>query len=153
MERPDLDQEERLMRCVRRMGHLLCQRYNLNFSQKRIVLLLDREGSMTQKALTEHMDMKSASLSELLSKVIACGLVEKKRSEKDGRSFVLAVTEKGHEEAEAFRTRRRETAHYLFDILEDEEKNTLEDLLSRLMDHWQAEPAGTGDTEGETQHA
>ena len=76
MESKDLEYVRRLRRC----GHLLYHKFNLNGSQMRILLVL-RDAPMTQKQLTERLRIQPGSLSEILTKVERAGWVEKRRNE------------------------------------------------------------------------
>jgi len=134
------DNDILLMRRMRRCGHLLYHKYNLNFSQNRILLLLSRNGPMTQRALQDEMGIQPGSLSEILSKIEQASLVEKKRSESDKRVWEIHLTDAGRESAAQFETHRRETAHFLFEPLDEAQKETLSTLLDTLLEHWKNPP-------------
>ncbi len=125
-----------LMRQMRRCNHLLYHKFSLNFSQNRILSVLNREGPMTQKALMCQMQIQPGSLSEVLSKVEGAGLVERRRCEDDRRNFEIRLTEEGVKQAEAFERDRRDMAQLLFEPLSQPEKEQLMDILMKLHDHW-----------------
>ena len=125
-----------LMRQMRRCNHLLYHKFSLNFSQNRILSVLNREGPMTQKALMCRMQIQPGSLSEVLSKVEGAGLVERRRCEDDRRNFEIRLTEEGVKQAEAFERDRRDMAQLLFEPLSQSEKEQLMDILTKLHDHW-----------------
>lgn len=131
-----MEKDLELMRQMRRCGHLLYHRYSLNQSQNRILLLLYRNGPMNQKELLEQMHIQPGSLSEVVSKVENCGLIERKRSESDRRVWELQLTATGHDRAVQFEQKRGETAEMLFSFLSPEEKESLGDILSTLLQHW-----------------
>lgn len=127
-----------LMRQMRRCNHLLYHKFSLNFSQNRILSLLNREGPMTQKALMCKMQIQPGSLSEVLAKVEGAGLVERRRCEDDRRNFEIRLTEEGVKQAEAFERDRQEMAQLLFATLDDGEKQQLMNLMTKLHEHWES---------------
>lgn len=131
-----MEQDLELMRKMRRCGHLLYHRYNPNQSQNRILLLLYRNGPMNQKDLLEQMHIQPGSLSELVSKVENCGLIERKRSEADRRVWELHLTIKGHDRAIEYEKQREETAERLFSFLSPGQKEEFGEILSVLLEHW-----------------
>lgn len=127
-----------LMRQMRRCNHLLYHKFSLNFSQNRILMLLNREGPMTQKALMCQMQIQPGSLSEVLAKVEGAGLIERRRCEDDRRNFEIRLTDEGVKQAEAFERDRRDMAQLLFATLSEGEKQTLMELMTKLHEHWEA---------------
>ena len=133
MESKDLEYVRRLRRC----GHLLYHKFNLNGSQMRILLVL-RDAPMTQKQLTDRLRIQPGSLSEILNKVERAGWVEKRRSMTDRRNFELMLTPAGREEADRFEKHQSEQADLLMQPLNGEQKQQLAALLDRLIVHWEA---------------
>ena len=127
-----------LMRQMRRCNHLLYHKFSLNFSQNRILSLLNREGPMTQKALMCQMQIQPGSLSEVLAKVEGAGLVERRRCEDDRRNCEINLTEEGIRQAEAFERDRQDMAELLVETLDEHEKETLSGILTKLHAHWDA---------------
>ena len=127
-----------LVRQIRRCSHLLYHKFSLNFSQNRILSLLNREGPMTQKALMGRMQIQPGSLSEVLAKVEGAGLVERRRCEDDRRNFEIRLTEEGVQQAEAFERDRQDLAELLLETLDDSEKQQLMHLTTKLHDHWES---------------
>ena len=125
-----------LMRQMRRCNHLLYHKFSLNFSQNRILSVLNREGPMTQKALMCRMQIQPGSLSEVIAKVEGAGLVERRRCEDDRRNFEIRLTEEGVKQAEAFDRERQDMAQLLFATLTDGEKQQLMNLMTKLHEHW-----------------
>ena len=125
-----------LMRQMRRCSHLLYHKFSLNFLQNRILLVLRREGSMTQKALMSILQIQPGSLSEVIAKVESAGLVERRRCEDDRRNFEVRLTEEGEQQAQAFERDREDMAKLLFETLDDSEKQTLSGILTKLHAHW-----------------
>lgn len=130
-------QDVELMRQMRRCNHLLYHKFSLNFSQNRILSVLNREGPMTQKALMCRLQIQPGSLSEVIAKVEGAGLVERRRCEDDRRSVEIRLTEEGVRQAEAFERDRQDMAHLLFETLNDDEKHQLMRLMTKLHEHWE----------------
>ena len=127
-----------LMRQMRRCSHLLYHKFSLNFSQNRILVLLKREGPMTQKTLMCQMQIQPGSLSEVLAKVESAGLVERRRCEDDRRNFEIRLTEEGVKQAEAFERDRQDLAQLLLCPLDNDEKQQLMNLMTKLHEHWES---------------
>lgn len=132
-----------LVHALRRCGHLLYHKFNLNGSQMRILLVL-RDEPMTQKELTDRLRIQPGSLSEILTKVERAGLIEKHRSSTDRRNFELALTEEGRRQADWFEKAQVEQADLLAAPLDDDQKAQLRSLLQTLITHWESidTPAG-----------
>ena len=130
-------QDVELMRQMRRCNHLLYHKFSLNFSQNRILSVLNREGPMTQKALMCRLQIQPGSLSEVIAKVEGAGLVERRRCEDDRRNFEIRLTEEGVKQAEAFERERQDMAQLLFATLTDGEKQQLMSLMTKLHEHWE----------------
>ena len=99
---------------------------------RRVLRLLDLGGgSLSQRELTELMDVRPGSLSELLGKMEARGLISRIRSGEDHRRVTVSLTEAGAEKA-AERGPRD-----LFAALTDGEKEQLKALLAKLTASWE----------------
>lgn len=131
-----MEKDLQLMRSMRFSGHILYHYFSLKDSQSRLVFFLHKHGSMTQKELMTYLNIKSGSLSELVGKVEKNGLLEKVRSEEDKRNFVLKLTPLGVSKAIEFEKNRDNNAELLFACLSEEEKNTLQELLDKIMASW-----------------
>ena len=134
----DLPFDIQLMKKMRRCGHILHHKYSLNFSQNKILLILNREGEMGQKALTDVMQIQAGSISELLTKLETAELIERKRCQNDKRNCSVALTEKGRRQAEEFEERRKVMAEFLFRTLDQEQKERLYETLEILLEYWEA---------------
>lgn len=70
-------------------------RLNLTYTQYITMMLLWEHGAMTVKDLGEALFLDSGTLTPLLKKLEGKGLLTRKRSEKDERSLIVAITEAG----------------------------------------------------------
>ncbi|MCD8158903.1 MAG: MarR family transcriptional regulator [Clostridiales bacterium] len=72
-----------LLGLFERCGHFLYHRRGGKRGQKKIVSLLVENGNMSQKEIKDILDIKSGSLSELVSKLASKGYIKRERDHKD----------------------------------------------------------------------
>ena len=105
-----------------------------NHGQGRLVALLLDNGPMPQSQLAAQLGIRPQSLSELICKVEADGLVSRKQSEEDKRQTIVSLTDKGRAGVETFRQAHRQHAAEFLSPLTDEEKQQIAVILRKLMD-------------------
>ena len=105
-------------------------------SQKRILMILLENGTMTQSALTEQLGIQPGSASEVLGKLEAAGLILRTPSETDRRTADICLTALGKSAAEAAYAQRQVRHQQMFSGLSDEEKETLLQLLEKVNADW-----------------
>lgn len=127
----------RVLRDFGYFGYFLHQhRGGRSGKQHLLVLLLKRGSTMTQRELQESSRIASASVSELLAKLEAEGLVTRLRSETDRRQLTITLTPAGAERArEVVRAWRRFDEQALA-CLDEWEAAELADTLDRVAAHW-----------------
>jgi DNA-binding MarR family transcriptional regulator len=102
----------------------------LTYPQYLVMLVLWEQGEMPVKKLGEHLRLDSGTLSPLLKRLEAAGLVRRERSARDERSVEVRLTEEGVALRErAVRVPRRIAAATGFDI---DEIRDLRDRLDQL---------------------
>ena len=101
-----------------------------------IISLVLHGGEMSQRDLLEHACISSASLSEVLAKLEAEGLVTRTKSEEDRRLLAVALTEAGREKAEEVLEYKNRFEEESFACFDEEERAQLLDYLDRLVTHW-----------------
>lgn len=119
-----------------------CSRYlHYNMGEKagqaRILSALLESGTVTQRELQDILEVRSGSLSEILNKVEADGFIKRSQSESDKRQLEVKLTEAGMEAAIRLTQERGHRSDELFSGLSDEEKQTLEELLNKLLNSWE----------------
>ncbi|MDM8271161.1 MarR family winged helix-turn-helix transcriptional regulator [Thermophilibacter provencensis] len=129
--------ETRIMRNFGYFGYYLHMHWGgRNGKQHILVELLAHDGEMTQRDLQEASCITSASLSEVIAKLEAEGLVSRERSETDRRQLTVTLTPEGeHKAREVVRT-RAEFEERAFDCLTEDEKSELVDVLDRIAANW-----------------
>ncbi|MGL5174473.1 MAG: MarR family winged helix-turn-helix transcriptional regulator [Olsenella sp.] len=103
-----------------------------------IISLVLHGGEMSQRDLLEHACISSASLSEVLAKLEAEGLVTRTKSEEDRRLLAVALTEAGREKAEEVLEYKNRFEEESFACFDEQERTQLLDYLDRLVRHWHA---------------
>lgn len=98
--------------------------------QGRILKLLKLQPKTTQKELSYLLDMRPQSIGELLSKLERKGYIVRTPSEKDRRVLSVELTEAGLEAIEA--TEEQNNNSGIFDVLSEEEQDTLSHLMQKL---------------------
>ena len=96
------------------------------------LLCLWDHGTMEQNRLAEVMGIRSASLSELIGKLEAKGMVERKPSDQDRRTFRVSLTGEGLSLAEKYASDREKTHYVMVSRLSPEEKEKFYHLLSKI---------------------
>lgn len=118
------------------------QQHNSNFKEKEILAsraqahllgLLLAEDGLTQKDLSAKLQIRPASLGELVNKLQQNGYVEKRVNEKDKRVSNVYITEEGRRATEGAMQARRELVESIFFGLSEEEINQLSTLMDKLV--------------------
>lgn len=99
----------------------------------RILREIQKSGELSQTALADALGIRPQSLSEALCKLEADGLISRTPSETDRRIVNVSLTQAGLCDIEEHRHRRESFAADYFSALSDEEKLSLADILSKLM--------------------
>ncbi|GAA3031949.1 MarR family transcriptional regulator [Kitasatospora albolonga] len=80
----------------------------ITYPQYLVMLVLWEQGALPVKRIGEHLRLDSGTLSPLLKRLEAAGLIRRERSPEDERSVVVSLTEAGAElRAEAAGVPRR----------------------------------------------
>ena len=126
---PDRDSLTGLMRrCV----HILVHRSGISGTRERVLRLLAERGDMSQSDFVYLLELRSASVSELLGKLEAQGLVTRRRSETDRRGVTISLTDAGRATLPA-----PADPDAAFSALTDEERTQLQTLLQKLLSSWE----------------
>ncbi len=100
--------------------------------RERILALLDKAGSLSQRKLAEELDIRPQSVSELLVKLEKDGYITRTQNEQDKREILVSLSEEGKKRAgEVKDLEEKQTADFLAP-LDEEERKTLFSLLTKL---------------------
>ena len=136
---PSLDSNNKLIWNFRDIGHTMRQISEGRGSQKRILMILQESGGMTQRALTERLVIQPGSASEIIGKLEAAGYLVRIPSDTDRRTFDLSLTEAGQTAAAEAWTARNTRHQIMFSCLTETEKQTLLQLLEKINAFWDQE--------------
>ena len=136
-ERDDAPTSTRILRNFGYFGYFLHMHWGGRNGKQHILLeLLAHDGEMTQRDLQEASCITSASLSEVIAKLEAEGLVSRERSETDRRQLTVTLTPEGERKAQEVVRTRAEFEARAFDCLTEDERNSLVTILDRVAAHW-----------------
>lgn len=131
-----LDMNNRLIWNFRDIGHTMRHISEGKGSQKRILIILSENGSITQRELTKRLGIQPGSASEVIGKLETAGMIMRTPSETDRRTTDIILTDDGKAVAEEAHARRMERHNQMFACLSDEEKDTLLTLLEKVNAAW-----------------
>ena len=94
-------------------------------------------GKISQQELGLHFALKPGSLSEILSKCEAIGLIERSRSTEDRRQLIVELTEEGVHQAELEQAARLKFRSEAFSALTLEEREQLLIMLNKIRNTWE----------------
>lgn len=101
--------------------------------QGRVLALLKMQPEISQKDLAYLLDMRTQSLGEVLTRLERDGLITRTPSEADKRMMIIRITDAGIEAAKQVESDQQQGSR-LFDVLSQEEQQTLASLLDKLSD-------------------
>ncbi|NLN54425.1 MAG: MarR family transcriptional regulator [Firmicutes bacterium] len=104
---------------------------NIHRGQGRILALLKLKPEISQKELSDLLDMRPQSLGELLGKLERNGYITRTPSERDQRVLIIRLTDAG-KELSALNEQKSDTGS-LFKSLSTEEQTALNDYLDRII--------------------
>lgn len=132
------DTNGRLVINLRDISHTMRDLSEGRGSQKRVLILLLETGPITQRELTERLDIQPGSASEVIAKLENAGLLTRTESEADRRTVDISLTEEGKQQAEEANSQRIGRHGEMFSALSDEEKGMLLKLLEKVNADWQS---------------
>ena len=101
--------------------------------ERMLTIISEHPEGIRQKALAEAAGINASSASEVVSRLEDDGYLIRVIDENDKRATVLKLTEMGAVRAEELRSEREAFRDEIFDRLTEEEKQTLSDLLDKLL--------------------
>lgn len=105
---------------------------NARKGQARCLYMIKMTGELTQRRLAEILNIRPTSLSETIKRLEEKGLINRTPDEKDKRTYVVSLTEKGDEEMERIRRLYAAEHKEWLDVLTDEELDTFFTILSKI---------------------
>ena len=107
----------------------------LSKGQPPVLLFLDKENSRTQKELADFLNIKPASVTDVLQRMEKNGLVERKRGENDLRTMHVTITEKGREKSNEFLQKERSLDELFFKGFQEDEKEFFLQMFEKMTEN------------------
>ena len=98
-----------------------------------LVLMAERPEGLWQKDLAGEAGINASSASELIGRLEEDGYLVRETDENDRRAVLLKLTEAGKARAEEIKAERESFLSELFSKLTEDEKETLSNLLDKLL--------------------
>lgn len=131
------DVNEKLIINLRDIGHMMRMQYEGKASQKRILIILSKLETITQKELTVRLGIQPGSVSEILTKLENAGLIIRQENETDHRTTTIQLTDLGKQQALEATMQRQSRHEQMFACLTEQEKATLQSLLEKVSEDWE----------------
>lgn len=106
----------------------------LSPGQQRVLSFLKEEKGISQKELANKMNIRPASLSEVLTKLEKQGYVLKKRDKSDLRKNGYFLTQQGEKKRKEIKDIRQQMGSEMFHALDETEKVALEHILKKMIE-------------------
>lgn len=134
----DIVRAKRILKGLGFCGHYMHFHGGGRSGQVPILCMLDRcEGCLSQQELGMRFELKPGSLSEILSKMEAAGLIERTRDTKDRRQLFVHLTETGQELAQREHDKREAFRRVAFSALTVDEQEQLAEMLEKIRVTWE----------------
>ncbi|MDR2604283.1 MAG: MarR family transcriptional regulator [Desulfovibrio sp.] len=128
---------ETLVMLFRRAAHSMTRSYHRHghshHAQAHVLSILRERSPINQYALMEMLNVRSASLSEILAKLERNGFIHRRRDEQDKRSVIVTVTEQGDAAMAEYQKGLSKSADALFASLSADERRQLADILNKII--------------------
>lgn len=109
-------------------------RHHRGMSRERLLVIIgEHPEGIWQKDIAEAAGINASSTSELIAKLEEDGYLLRETDENDKRATLLKLSEAGKARAEEIRAERGARLDALFAKLTEEEKQTLSDLLDKIL--------------------
>ncbi|MBW3625274.1 MAG: MarR family transcriptional regulator [Armatimonadetes bacterium] len=125
----------------KKCGQLLDQRLaplGLNTTKARILAALKHQDGRTATDLLPVASVEPASMTLLLQGLEREGRIERRPHPTDKRASLLFLTEEGHQAQQQAWAVLEETNRDIFDILTDEERQELQQVMTRLTERMES---------------
>lgn len=133
-----------LLRCSHNLSRGHHRGMLIQPGQQRVLSLLAAREKIGQRELADVLQIRPASLSELLTKLEGKGLVTRTRADAARRGVEVEITHMGKKAAEVSEG-DGESVRGMFSVLSEEERQRLAQLLDKLLGAWRdADCCGRG---------
>lgn len=122
----------RILRATELYGRELAKSAGLTAVQIRVLQVVVETGRSTPKALAARMGVSQATMTTLVDRLVAKGLVDRRRSETDRRQMNIFITDAGREAIERAPDPLHDRYVQAFDALPDWEQAMIVAALERV---------------------
>ena len=121
-----------LYHLIRRASHPV-HRAEVTPEQYWLLRILRHRGPLCIGALAEVLGVTGSSVTTACKRLEKAGLVTRERQSDDERIVKVLLTSQGHEQVEVWNQRRREILQQLLAPLDQDEQETFQRLLARIL--------------------
>lgn len=104
-------------------------------SQHHFLMYIAKHGACTQNSIAEAMEISAATVAVSLKKLEKGGYIQKQISSSDGRSNVIALTEKGEDVVEQSKEMFEKVDREMFTSVTEEEQQQFHGLMERIINN------------------
>lgn len=108
------------------------KRFALKTTEWRVMAVLGDSGPLTQRDLSQATLMDKVPVNRACSALEARGLIARAPNERDGRSHLLTLTDKGRELHAGIMPLAMKIEEELFSVLSTEERDAMRQMLARV---------------------
>ncbi len=127
-----MSREEKLCFQIGRLARLMGRVPGAVLGQSKVLNILTEKDGCTQRELTEKAGVQPGTMSEILKKLEIGGYIRRLPDPRDGRGFVICLTEAGSIAAKSI----SKSVAGVFDDLTETERDQLLFLLEKLEKSW-----------------
>lgn len=98
-----------------------------------ILEAIEELGEITPAKLADTLRRDRSTIAEIVRKLIAKGLLEKKKNEEDKRSYTVSLTEKSREARVVMKEKKEKGVNKVFSRLSQEETDLLNNILDKII--------------------
>jgi len=122
----------RILRATELYGRELARAAGLTAVQIRVLQIVAETGQSTPKTIATRMGVSQATMTTLIDRLVAKGLVDRRRSEADRRQMIIAITALGRESIDRAPDPLHDRYVIAFEKLPDWEQAMLVAALERV---------------------
>jgi len=132
-------QENDLAHLLMRCGHIVTHKGKKKRGQIRILQILSEFPDISQKELQEKLGIEAGSLSEIINKLESRELIKREKDPEDKRRMRISLTDRGYEKLKEKLQKKEDHEEKLFGMLNEEEKENLRLILTKIIHQWHEE--------------
>lgn len=140
----EMSLDEKILALLGRLSHMSHGSRDGKSSQTRILRILRKHGAMTQRELTEQLDIRPGSASEILKKLETSGWITRRSNPKDRRTVDIALSDAGTAHLNENDANSPDAGRSPLSCLTEEEKQQLLALLEKIAKDWHSRFRGEG---------